>query len=425
MIKTIKNHQEKGAALLLSIILILSVSLTIGLGLSSLALNSLISAQDKIKSIKSYYTAEAGIEDSLLRLKNGLQFSSPNSLAVGNSSTTIEISDPIGGARTITSRGNTDNRIRKLSATYVITTEEVSFFFGAQAGQGGIIMGNNSRIEGNVFSNGSILPGGGGTADITDTATVALNGNKIDSVDVGGDVYVHSCKDSDVTGTLYYVSGGSIENCTYGSLVDMGPEEIESEDLPIPLEQITSWKDEAAAGEPFAGDYTLDGGETVSLGPIKITGQMLIDNNSTLNITGTIYVEGNITIKNGATLQLDSSFGSTSGVVISDGKINIRPGVSIQGSGAEGSYLMLLSANNSLDPTSPAIDIDNNAQAGIFYASNGLIVLHNNINVREATAYQLALDNLAVISYEVGLENINFISGPGGSWRVENWQEIE
>lgn len=417
--------KEKGAALLLSTILILSVSLIISLGLSSLTFHSLISTRNKIKSIQSYYAAEAGIEDSLLRIKNEMQFSSPNTLIIGDSSTSIEISEElIGGSWTITGQGDTNNRIRKLTVDYIGTSDEVSFYYGAQAGEGGIEMGNNAQIIGNVYSNGSILPSGGGRGEVTDTTIVALNGNKIEQTDVGGDAYAYSCKDSDITGTLYYVAGGTITNCNYASLVEL-TNEIEAEDLPLPPEQITDWKDEATAGGIISGDYTLDGGETASLGPIKITGNMLIDNNSILTMTGLIYVTGNITIQNNSTLQLDSAFGSMSGIIIADGKIAISNNAFILGSGASESFLMVLSTNNSVDPANPAVDVNNNAEAAIFYASNGLIHLHNNIEIKEATGYKLALDNNAVISYETGLENVNFTSGPGGSWRVENWQEIE
>lgn len=424
MIK-ITNHQEKGAALLLSTILILSVSLIISLGLSSLTFHSLISARNKIKSIQSYYAAEAGIEDSLLRIKDEMRLSSPNTLIIGDSSTSMEISEElIGNAWDITCQGDTDNRIRKLTVTYSKVTGEVSFYYGAQAGEGGVVMGNNAQVIGNLFSNGSILPSGGGGGEVTDTVVVSLNGNKIEQTDVGGDAYAYSCENSDITGTLYYVTGGTITNCDYGSLVEL-TNEIEAEDLPIPPEQITDWKDEAAAGGTFSGDYILDGGETVSLGPIKIIGNMIIDNNSFLIVTGMIYVTGNITIENGSTARLDDGFGLLSGLIISDGKITIRNNGIIQGSGEEGSFLMLLSTNNSVDPTSPAIDVGNNAQGAIFYTSNGLIRLRNNIDIREATGYKLILDNNAIVRYEAGLENIDFTSGPGGGWRIQNWQETE
>ncbi|MBU1177355.1 hypothetical protein KKH96_02820 [Patescibacteria group bacterium] len=421
MIKIIKTNKERGAALLLYIILIFSIILIIGAGLTSLTLNSLNITNNKIESIKSYYTAEAGIEDSLLRLNNEMQFSTLNTLIIDNNSATTEISDLIGGSRTITSEGNADDKVRKLSVNYSITTSEISFFYGAQAGDGGITMGNNSVIEGNVFSNGNVS--GGGT--ITNTVTVANNGNGISGVEVGDNAYVYSCSDADIEGTLYYVSDGVIDNCDYGSIVDLGPEEIKPEAMPISPEQIINWKNEASSGGTFSGDYTVSGGESVSLGPIKITGNLIVNISAILNVTGLIYVEGDILINNNVVLKLDSGFGSQSGIIINDGKISVQNGAAVQGSGEDNSFLMLLSTNNSIDPGSPAINVRNNAAAAIFYASNGMINLNNNINIREATGYKLALSNNAVVSYDSGLANANFSSGPGGSWQVENWKEIE
>ena len=387
----------------------------------SLTLNSLNITNNKIESVKSYYAAEAGIEDSLLRLNNGMQFSASNTLFIDGNSATTEISDSMGSSRTITSEGNANDKIRKLSVNYTITTSEISFFYGAQAGEGGITMGNNSIIEGNVFSNGSIS----GSGTITNTVTVATNGNGISDVEVGDNAYVYSCSNADIENTLYYVSGGSITNCDYENIVDLGPEEIEPEAMPVSQEQITDWKNEASNGGTFSGDYTISGGETVSLGPIKITGNLIVNISAVLNVTGLIYVEGDILINNNVILKLDSNFGSLSGIIISDGKISVQNGAAVQGSGEENSFLMLLSTNNSLDPSSPAIDVRNNAAAAIFYASNGMINLNNNINIREATGYKLALSNNAVVSYSSGLANANFSSGPGGSWQVENWEEIE
>jgi len=419
MIK-IKNNQQ-GVALLLYIILVFSTTLIIGAGLTSLTLNSLNTVNNKIESIKSYYTAEAGIEDSLFRLKNGMQFSALNTLTIDDNSVTTTISNPIGNSRTITSEGNTNNKIRKLSVNHAVTTAEVSFFYGAQAGEGGITMGNNSEIRGNVFSNGSIS----GRGIITNTVTVAINGNGISDVEVGDNAYTYSCNDAEIEGTLYHVSSGIIDNCDYGNIVDIGPEEIEPVTMPISSEQITSWKNEALNGGTHSGDYTISGGETVSLGPLKITGNLIVNISAVLNITGLIYVEGDILINNNVIIKLDSSFGSQSGVIISDGKISVQNGAITQGSGEENSFIMLLSTNNSIDPSNPAIDVRNNASAAIFYASNGMIYLNNNINIKEATGYKLALSNNAIISYDSGLENANFSSGPGGSWQVENWKEIE
>ncbi|MFC1701089.1 hypothetical protein ACFLZ0_03075 [Patescibacteria group bacterium] len=411
-------NNKKGFTLLFITITILSISSIIAAGLSYLTINSFYDAQNKIKSAQSYYASEAGIEDYIYRLKQNMQTPSSNTLTIDNSSATIQMSELIGNSRTITSRGDTDNRIRKTSAVYTVTTDQISFYYGAQAGERGIEMGNGSIIQGNVFSNGAIT----GSGNITGTAIVS-NNNEINGISIGEDAYAYSCVNSNITNTLYSLSDGSITNCDYDSLEIIS--EIASSSMPIDDAQINDWKNDAITGGTISGDYILAISETQSLGPIKITGNMILNNNSTLNITGIIYVEGNIITNNNTTLKLDSNFGSNSGIILSDGKINIQNNVNIQGSGTTGSYIMLLSTNNSLDNSDPAIDIYNNAQGAVFYTTAGLIRLHNNISVREATGYKLSLDNNATISYESGLSDMRFTSGTGGSWGVELWQEIE
>jgi len=412
----------KGASLIFSIILILSIGLVIGLGLSSLSFYSLINTRQKIKSAQSYYSAEAGIEDSLVRLKKNLQFFSSNTLAVDDSAAQIEISDLIGGARTITSEGDTNGKIRKLSVLYIISSDAVSFYYGAQAGEGGVQMESGSKINGNVFSNGNII----GDGEITDTATIALNNSILSGIDVGGDAYVYSCTgSSNIVGTLYYATIGGDGNCDYSDSVYIGPDEIESRDMPILLEQIDEWKSEAEAEGVIFGDYELAGGQSDSIGPVKITGNMYVRNGSNLTLAGSVYVVGDVEIENNVTIGLDSGYGSLSGILLADGKVNAYNNAILQGSGEEGSYLMILSTNSSLNPFSPAIDLANNVEGAVFYTSNGALRLRNNTKVKEAVGYKMILNNNAEITYESGLENANFTTGPSGGWEVKNWREIE
>ena len=86
---------------------------------------------------------------------------------------------------------------------------------------------------------------------------------------------------------------------------------------------------------------------------------------------------------------------------------------------------MLLSTNSSLDDLNPAIEVDNNTDAAIFYANQGLIAIRNNVQVREITGYKVYLDNNAEVQYESGLENTSFSSGSGGTWEVASWKEVE
>ena len=288
-------------------------------------------------------------------------------------------------------------------------------------------MDNNTGIIGNIFSNGNIIAGNG--AYVTEDVIVASNGNKIDNLWVGGDATVHTCVNSDITGTLTYVAGGSIVGCDADVEIKSRPNQIDPEPLPISITQINNWKNEASCDNNpvciYFGDYVLDLGGTESLGPMKITGNLTIRNISTLIMTGTLYVAGDIIVDNNGTLKLDALYSSTSGVVVSDGHIIAGNNSNFETSGTTGSYIMMLTTNNSLDMSDPAIDVSNNALGVVFYAANGLIKLNNNMQIREATGYKIHLNNNAVIDYEVGLQNTNFSSGPSGGWQVTSWKEVE
>ena len=422
------EQRSKGFAVFYITILVLAVVFSLAVSIYILTYGEQKISLNIVKSGQAYYIAEAGVEDILLRLVKKKNWQTPYTLSVGNGISDIEISDIIGGSRTIISTGNTLDRVRKIQIVYEVTTQEISFYYGAQVGEGGMLMGNNSRVHGNIYSNGSVIPAKGGNKGfIDDTVIVALNGNRIEGLQVSKDAKAHTCKDSTIEETLTYVSGGSIQNCTAGETIGEQPNEILPKDLPIPQSQIDQWKQEAENVGIVSGDYTISGKITQDLGPQKITGNLLVDNNAILNMTGTIWIVGNLMVDNGATIELDqSSYGSNSGIIIVDGKIKVKPNTHLKGTGEEGSYLLLLSMDTEvLDDTNPAIEIDNNSDAAIFYTTQGLIVLRNNIKAQEVTGYKVFLDNNAEIIYESGLENASFSSGPGGSWEVTSWKEIE
>lgn len=419
---------QKGFAALFITILILVIVFGVALSIAILTFGEQRILGNVIKSSQAYYVAEAGIEDALLRLNKGMNFSSPYNLIVGQGTATIEISDSIGGSRTIISQGDMLNRIRKVRAIRAMTTEKISFYYGAQVGDGGMSMGNNSEIQGSVFSNSSVR----GAGHITGTVKVAGSGNRIQDLFIDEDAYAHNCRDCTIAGTLYYWTGGSINNCKAG----IRSKAVLPESLPVSQENITNWQDEASCNNNpsciYSGDYIVPQNTTVYLGPQKIEGDLIIENNAVLVVTGIIWVagdglttDGDVLPDNDTEIKLDLSYGFTSGVILADGKIRVENNVKLSGSGIVGSYIMLLSTDPSVDPDDPAIDVLNNAEGAILYASVGMLRLHNNIKIREGTAYQISLDNDAVIRYQSGLENTSFSSGPGGSWRILEWREIE
>ncbi len=427
MLKIKKN--QSGFIVLLFTLIILTVTVGIVLSVSSLTLDQQKISYNIVKSAQAYYTAESGIEDIILRLSKGRQWTTPYTLAVEGGSTSIDVSNAIGGSRTIISNGSVKNRFRKINIVYEVTSSQVSFFYGAQAGDGGIEMGNNSRIKGNVFSNGSVVSTSG-TGYIDNSVIVAKNGNRIEGLDVGQDALAYSCVGSTIHRDLTYVPPGTKNNCSVTSSTHTRDQEVDPLDLPISLTQVNEWKSEASINKSL-DNYLLTNGATGSLGPIQIGDvnnpkNLTVTNNARLKITGTIYVTGNVEFSNNVIVELDrNSYGSFSGVIVADGRITAGNNAILRGSGETGSYLLILSTNNSLNPSSPAISVGNNAEGAIFYTTSGLIYLSNNMKAREITGYKIKIDNNVEVQYESGLQNPIFSNGPGGSWKVGNWKEIE
>jgi len=420
----------KGFAAFFVIIIVLSTLLVVAFSLTFITVNANRNLLSTIKSTQAYYASEAGIEDSLLRILDpDMDYFDTNSLVVGDAQIDITITK-ISTSLTIESRANNSQIMRNLEVNARISSDEANFYYGVQVGEGGLTMSGNSQINGNIYSNGPIT-GSSNTKIYGDAYSVV----SIDTMNIykagveDGNAHANTLIDCDIENGAYYqnISGTTATNYYPGSL---DPELIP---LPISDEQITSWKEDAVEGGTISG-YSLNG-ESDSLGPIKINGDMYITSNSELTQTGTIWVTGNITIDSNVIIELDSSYKTDSGIIIADGKIDLSSNVVVCGSEGydkggkcftnEGSFLMFLSTNNSLDPGAPAISSISNSQAAILYTNNGLIKLDSNAQLKEVTGYALYFASNAVVNYASGLADAIFSSGPGGGWSIVSWKEVE
>ena len=114
---------------------------------------------------------------------------------------------------------------------------------------------------------------------------------------------------------------------------------------------------------------------------------------------------------------------------LSSSAISIQNSTIFQNSGTPGSYLFLISKNNNTGESGVAtyaIDLANSAQGDVvLYAKDGRISIGNSSRLRSVTGWQISLKNSAQLLYDDGLENSVFDTGPGGSWSVSNWKEVE
>lgn len=229
---------------------------------------------------------------------------------------------------------------------------------------------------------------------------------------VSGSAQAHTVNYTNATGNIYCQSGtGNNKSCT-------SQNDPVYTAFPVSDANMTEWKAEAEAGGVYNGNYSV-GWAGATLGPRKIVGNLTVSGGGILNVTGTLWVTGNIVLDGGGRIKLDSSYGTNDGVVMNDGTVVISGGGNATGSGTAGSYLMMLTTSSSTS----AMTISGGAGAVIAYAPFGTIIISGGASLKEATGYAMTISGGSSVTYESGLTNNNFSSGPSGSFAVESWGE--
>ncbi len=233
-----------------------------------------------------------------------------------------------------------------------------------------ISMGNGSVIQGNAHA------------------------NTINNVTINKDAYYQSIFNSTVLGS------------SHPNSTDPAPIA-----LPISSSNISDWQAEAAQLGVTNGNIV---GCPATLGPGKFVGNLTTGNSCTITVKTPIWITGNATIGNSIIFKMDSSLGSSSGVMIVDGTTTFSNGDDLRGTGVSGSYLTLLSTYNS--QITPAIVTGNSSITGILYAPFGIISLANNATFKEAVAWQINMGIGTTLTYDSSLIATFFSAGPSGSF---------
>lgn len=422
-------HRSRGQAIMLASFFFLVISLTVGLGVVNPVINQTESIRSIERGTRSFYGAEGVTQDVLYRLAKGMQVGDVETISYGGYSATATTTTVFDG-KEISSSGNQSNFLRK-SKAHLSSGAGVSFNYGMQSGEGGIVLENSSSVVGNVYSNGPI--DGSGSNLIKGSVVSAGSSGSIEGVHATSSAFAHTITGSDIDGDAYYqtISGTSVD----GTLHPNSPDQSTST-LPISDDLITEWESDAVAGGTISSPcpYKID--DDITIGPKKISCDLEITGDPTVTLTGPLWVSGNITIKNTAILKVSSSLGGKSAPIIADNisnqttssKITVENSTVFQGSGSVGSYVLLVSQNKSAEQggSEKAIILKNSADGDLLvYAGHGEILLENSIDVKEVTAWRIRLKNSAEVLYETGLANLLFSGGPAGGYVFDRWREVE
>ncbi len=252
------------------------------------------------------------------------------------------------------------------------------------------------------------------------------------TISATGTAYAHTISNSLIEGDAYYqnISGTTVWGTMYPGSTDQA-----SSTLPISDEYVTAWESAAAGGGIISSPcpYTIN--SDVTLGPVKIGCNLVISGDPIITLLGPVWVSGNISVSNTATIRIDPSLGKTSIPIVADNlsnrltssKINLTNSVVFEDSGTDGSYILLISQNNSAESggAENAITIGNSVSGELLlYSGHGTIQMNNSANLREVTGYKVSLANTANVVYQTGLASLLFSAGPGGSFSISLWREI-
>ena len=273
----------------------------------------------------------------------------------------------------------------------------------------------------------------GETGDFTFRLYFGEGQSLLDSMIITGTAKAHTIIDSVISDDAYYADATTISGTTVGGTEYPGTPDSPIVPMPISSSTIAKWKLDAEEGGVVVGDCPGAVGCSQLMGPIKIDGNLAVGVGEDFRLLGVVYVTGNITIQNGADAGCDVSFGNFSCVIVADGWIDVHNVVEITGSGDSDSYMILVSdikdclgaPKVGCSPENAGIQLKQNVVGGIYFTSDSMIYLNNNVDATSIVGYKLLLDQNAFITYEPELIDLDFSSGVDGGWRVNAWVETE
>lgn len=362
----------------------------------------------------------------------GSSYAGEADVAFGDGDFTTTIAGS-GNTRTVTSVGTVNGTSVTVVAdvTTLPSDDDMTFSYAIQAGAGGAHLENNAMVTGTIYTDGDI-DCQTTNAVITGDAYVTKASGEIDACRVDYHAHADKILDSDIGGDAYFdvnpdgIDGTTVAGTKYAGSTRPSPAAFPDVDLDF-------WRDSAEEGTLIVGDYAPEDEST--LGPVKITGDLTLDNNVDVTVTGPIWVVGNISMTNNSTLTLDPSFGDNGTVILVDDQANLEtkgkfaavPNAGVAGSGQPKSHIAIISTNSATDDTDPAMSVSNNASGAVFYAMNGTLRLQSNAGAKSLAAYRLFIDQNAVVTYlESELADMTFSNSPGGVWAVSEgtWRVV-
>lgn len=469
-----KKH-PRGAIALLVLMGVTVFSLMVLTSVSTLASHAFTITLDESATERTFYAAEAGLNEALYRLivnpaPGNFSLNLDDGVSVQVSITSLSdhsicLNNPNNPyPRAIeSSASDSTGKIRVLQIIACSSSYAGGFDSAVQTAGGGVNMANNSCVVGNIHSNGNIINYGGATDNgcknsneeddcrpfiydykhsIRGRVAAALN-SSVTGVGNNDDILAHTISNSIAGTDAHYQSIiGSVkanglaatqEICTGSSIGPpcySGSQDVPERELPITITVINDWKSDITNIAPaIYDDCPLDDTKYCiydadrTLGWYKIEGDLDIDNNRVLTLNGSLWVTGNIILSNNANIRMDESLGESSVVIISDGLIDVGNNLIVIPNSNPRSFILMttsLDRKSSVSCTAPdllnrpAICASNGSKSIIFAAPEGQLYVKNLGCLNAAASYSINLLNNSTVTYNPNLASFVVSSSGGG-----------
>jgi len=464
---------KQGFAAILIIFILGMVSIAVASGLILTGYNESQMARSGASGTSAYYVANSGVEDAIYKLNTLSGYAASSTVtyalpvATGNASVTVK---PVAGntkQRTIDSIGTMGPYASRLHALVENTSVKPGFEFAIQGGTNGVEI-NNSKIDGDVFSNGYIRGNqaaikngackdtGTGLAWITGSASAVDTIGKIDTNDTGPcimqdaiaahltECYVFGTRTS--PNTVSTNCGGSVSPPVDSPAPTPAPMPLSDSDIQSIKSYLknkgTTFSDDADLTD--IDDCIIDGtshakncgGITNTIGNIIITGNLVVNSNNILSISGPVWVKGSITFNSHVSVSITATTGQ---IVITDQSLTSSSNTAFDHNG--NAYLLFISTypvNPSTTPTptpipgpssafcdTPAITISSNTENVLFFAPSGCALINSNAKFKGSlVAEKVKITNNSEVTYDPNLVNAVFSTSQTGGWQIASFSQL-
>ncbi len=163
----IPRSSNGGQAALITVIFFLGIALTFTFSFTSSTFQELSTSRKQVNAKQSYFLAEAGTEDIVYRIKQGKNYPESETFMLNGSTASVTVTTD-GATKTVRSSGDVFSSVRNVETMLERTTDGSSFFYGAQVGYLGLRMQAGARVNGSIFSNGSVTGTGAVNKPVVD-----------------------------------------------------------------------------------------------------------------------------------------------------------------------------------------------------------------------------------------------------------------